>query len=399
VIRWLALLSLLANLLLPVKSANAAYSTELTGVQAQYQFGGTLSIRAHYDHAADLHQAEFILQSSAGTPTQLSINIAKDGTLSAKVSLAGLNLSPFARIYYWVQFTFLDGSTQTSASYWFDYADNRFNWQTNQSKWFTIHWINGDPTYGNKLQELALAGLKSATQTLPVSPNLPITIYVYPDFSSLPQVTSSEPAWVAAEAIPTTNTILVSTSTDLTSTQDLERQFPHEITHLLEYQLTQANYSTAPAWLLEGLASKAESSPNPDFARVLQNASTSHTLIPMSQLCHSFSPNSDEATIAYAQSASFVTYLTTIYGNDKVEQLLKSSGNGMNCAQLVNSTLGISLDAADAAWQKADLVPTHAEPSLWEYWPLLLVFLCLIAALIFLRRYLLKKKEEHNGRE
>jgi len=398
-IRLIALLSLFANILFPAKTAIVPYSTELTGVQAQYQFGGTLSIQAHYTEFANLQQAELTLQSSNRTPVKIPLAIANDGTLSANVNLADLNLPLFSRIYYWVNFTYSDASSQASASYWFDYMDNRFTWQTNESKWFTIHWTNGNQTYGDELQQLALAGLKNATKVLPESPDLPIIIYVYPESASLPALSSSEPAWVAAEALTESNTILVSASVDLNSTQDLERQLPHEIVHLLEFKLTQQNFTAVPAWLLEGLASNAEASPNPDFARALQSAVSTHTLLPMNQLCHAFSPNSSDASLAYAQSASFTSYLTSTYGNDKITQLLSNSGSGLDCSQLVNSVIGISLETADAAWQKSVFPVSENKASVLKYWPFLVLILLIFATLIFLRRQSLKKKEKKNGLE
>lgn len=398
-IRWIALLTFLANFALPIRTVQAVYPTELTDVQAQYQFGGALRVQAHYAQPANLRQAMLILQGNNEAANTLALTISPDGTLSTQTQLADLTLAPFARVYYWVQFTFQDGSSQTSPAYWFDYTDNRFTWQTNESKWFTIHWVNGDPAYGSNLQTLALNGLKQATQVLPVSPTLPITIYVYPDSSTLPQSSIVEPGWVAAQAFPAENTIVVSTSTDLTSTQDLERQLPHEFTHLLEYQLTQTSYANAPAWLLEGLASRAENSANPDFTRTLQNAAAGNTLAPLSQLCHSFSPNSNEAILAYAQSASFVSYLINTYGEDKLTALLKSAGSGMDCQQTFSSVYGLSLDNADAAWKKSTFASKQAGDSILSYWPVLLLLGGLVAALIFVRRYALRKKEEKNGQQ
>jgi hypothetical protein len=167
--------------------------------------------------------------------------------------------------------------------------------------------------------------------------------------------------------------------------------------HLLEYKFTQQNYVTVPAWLLEGLASNAEASPNPDFARALQSAASTRTLIPMSQLCHAFSPNSDDASLAYAQSASFVNYLTDTYGTAKVAQLLSNSGSGLDCSQLVNSAFGISLDNADSDWQKSTFSAKENKNGILEYWPFLVLIVLILAALILLRRQSLKKKEKENG--
>jgi hypothetical protein len=397
-IRWIALFSVLANLLFPGLAVKANNSTELSGVQAQYQFGGILTVQAHYLEAANLQHADLIFQTTSSTPNQFPLQISADGTLSGQEDLASLNLQPFSRVYYWFKLTFTDNTSHTSAAYWFDYSDNRFTWQSNHSKWFSIYWVTGNPDFGNELQNIALSGLKNATQILPVPPNLPISVYVYPDAQSLPATASSEPAWIAGETLPQVNVILVSASTDVNSSQELTRQIPHEIVHILEYQLTQQNYAASPAWLLEGLATNAENSPNPDYARVLQKAFTTKSLIPMNQLCFSFSPDAGEASLAYAQSASFVSYLTSTYSTDKVEQLLTYSGNGMDCSQLVKTVLGISLETADQNWQQSTFTTAARENGIFSYWwPYLILVLLLLVGLVFLRRYLITKRHKENG--
>lgn len=394
-ISWIALLSILSNFLFHGFAENSQHIAELNNVQIQYQFGNSLSVQAQYADHANLQQAFINLQTVSGIPDRYPLNISADGQLSTQIQLATAEFPSFSRVYYWFDLTFSDGTSFSSPSYWFDYLDNRFDWQSNQSKWFSIFWANQDPAYGEKLQDIALAGLKSATQILPVSPNLPITIYVYPDAQDVQEILSSaSPDWVAGEAFPQANLILVSASANLNSTQDLERQIPHELTHLLEYTLTLQNYNASPAWLLEGLATNAETYPNPDYLRILQKASNTGTLIPMSQLCHVFSPDTNGATLAYAQSASFTHYLTDTYGSQKSIQLLQASGNGLDCSQLVNSVFGINLDILDAAWQKATFNQTDKQNEFLQYWPILAAVLILLSVAVFLRRLSLREKEK-----
>lgn len=397
-ISWIALLSILTNFLFRGLAENSQYTAELTNVQIQYQFGNNLSVQAQYADHANLQQAFLNLQTVSSTPDRYPLNISADGLLTSQIQLTTAKFPPFSHVYYWFDLTFTDGTSFSSPSYWFDYLDNRFDWQSNQSKWFSIFWVNEDSVYGEKLQDIALAGLKNATQVLPVSPNLPITIYVYPNAQDVQEILSSAgPDWVAGEAFPQANLILVSASADLNSVQYLERQIPHELTHLLEYTLTLQNYNSSPAWLLEGLATNAETYPNPDYLRILQKANNSKTLIPISQLCHVFSPDTEGATLAYAQSASFTRYLTDTYGNQKSVQLLQASGNGLDCSQLVSTVFGINLDALDAAWQKTTLGQADNQNELLQYWPILATVVILLIVAVFLRRFSLWKKEKRNG--
>ncbi|MHC1741176.1 MAG: peptidase MA family metallohydrolase [Anaerolineaceae bacterium] len=397
-IHWFVLLALLSNFFFPGIQEMRHFSTEIVDVQAEYQFGSTLVIHALALNTGNIKQAELNIQTTQGLPTQIPLTISANGDLSAKINIPDLSLQPFSRVYYWFQISFSDGSSLTSASYWFDYVDNRFNWQSNQTKWFNIFWVSGDDKYGERLQEIALAGLKQATQILPVSPDLPITIYIYPDSQSIQEILSiTDPDWVAGEALPKSNMILVSSTKDLSNFQDLERQIPHELSHLLQYKLTQQNYSSAPAWLLEGLATNSETYPNPDFSRELNKANTSHSLIALSGLCHTFSPDLQTANLAYAQSASFVKYLTNFYGTDKLLSILKNSGNGQDCSGLVFSVLGVNLDTLDRSWQK-DTFSSLDEPNrIIAYWPVLLAAIVLLLGLLLWRRKSLIEREKGHG--
>lgn len=395
---WIIVLSILSNFLFPGFAETRQFSAELSGVQAQYQFGGLLSIQAQVPDNTDLKQAILEIQNNTSNPDQFPLDINPDGMLTAAINLNTLGLQPFTRVYYWFDLTFSDNTKFTSASYWFDYLDNRFSWQTSTTKWFSIFWVDGDQLFGEKLQDIALSGLKSATEILPVTPPLPITIYVYPDSQSVQAILSNtEPDWVAGEAFPLSNLIVVSTSADINGTQDLERQIPHELTHLLENQAAPQSYLNNPAWLLEGLASNAETYPNPDYTRALQKAISSHNLLPISQLCHAFSPQVNEATLAYAESASFTHYLTSEFGTDKMMELLQKSSTGLDCSQLVLTVLGTNLDSLDTAWQENTFSQSSDQALLMRYWPILIIAIVLIITAILLRRFFIKRKEYGNG--
>ena len=94
----------------------------------------------------------------------------------------------------------------------------------------------------------------------------------------------------------------------------MERQIPHEIMHILEYQITGTSYNQIPVWLLEGLASSAELYPNPDYQQVLEKAVDEDSLLPMSVLCQDFPRDLSGALLAYAQSNSFVRFLNQNFG-------------------------------------------------------------------------------------
>lgn len=383
--RWIVLLSLITHFFL--LGVVPQQKEVLSDVQVQYQFGEQLFVQGTISNGKIPELAQLSIQTDGQEVHQYVLTLHASSFLTTQLDLQQNAFVPFSRVYYWFNFTYADGTTFTSPSYWFDYIDNRFNWQTNESKWFNIYWVNGDAAYGETLQTIAIAGLKNATKILPVSPELPISIYVYPDSQALQTVVEKAGnIWIAGEARPELGVVLVSTSSDLTSTTELERQIPHELTHLVEYQLTKANYSSVPAWLLEGLATNAETYVNSDHARALQTANQNGSLIPLDQLCASFPSDSAQITLAYAESSSFVTYITNRFGTDKISTLLSNSGNGLGCEQLVNQSLGQSLSNLDSQWQAVIFKKNPATNSILDFWPAALIVLGILLPLLILRQ-------------
>jgi hypothetical protein len=133
---------------------------------------------------------------------------------------------------------------------------------------------------------------------------------------------------------------------------ELERQIPHEITHILQYQLMGANYRNAPLWLLEGTASLAELYPNPDYERVLERAVETESLIKIEALCDAFPQEASSAFLAYAQSESFTRYLYTNYGSSGLKSLMMNYENGLGCSEGFSGTFKTSLTQEEYTWQQ-----------------------------------------------
>jgi hypothetical protein len=371
-----------------------------TDVTLTYQFGDSIQVDATLQEIGSIDRAIIIFQTDSGAKMQVPVSITPDGKLSGRLDLSDNPFKVFDHIYYWFELTDKAGNVTKSPSYWFDYLDNRFAWHKSESKWFTIYKTEATTISDSDLQEIALAGLKRATDLIPVSPQLPMQIYIYPDVDSLSSalgITSQD--WVAGETRPDLGVIMVSAASADTLRVDLERQIPHEIVHLLEYSLTKTDYTDAPKWLLEGLAVNGQDDYAATFDQELSSAYQKNTLIPFEQLCTSFPPESSQSTLAYAQSASFVSYLLATYGDNKLTEMLQSVGTGGSCDQLVSQTLGKDLATLQAEWINAAFPKNHVKkgnPN--DYWLLLLILPVVFAGLWCIRRHgSAKKKSEPNN--
>ncbi len=136
---------------------------------------------------------------------------------------------------------------------------------------------------------------------------------------------------------------------------ELERQLPHEMVHILQYQKLGESYQKLPLWLIEGTASLAELYPNPDYQWVLEKTVSQNALTPIANLCSVFPQEASGAFLAYAQSTSFVRYLYQKFGITKMEELMQNYQDGLGCEQGVMATFGISLRQLESDWQREAL--------------------------------------------
>lgn len=386
--RWLNAVILLVFLLFPSMNARAQTGEPLSNVLLDYEFGSTINISAEITQPAVFSSMLLILQPDGQSPRQLSMEADSEGFVSITYDLSQQPIHPFARVYYWFELTRQDGSVHTTSSYWFDYLDNRFTWQTNQSDLFEISWVDGDAAFGLKLQEIAREGLKKATTTLTVAPDLPIRIFVYPTVAALKEALNlSGQDWTAGHASPEIGVILVSNDNPTPERIEMERQIPHELMHILEYQATKGQYSNNPVWLSEGLATSVELYPDPDLQRVFNEAYANNSLFPFSSLCEGFPPDATDAQLAYAQSASFVNFLYGRFGSQTILKLIENSTSGLTCENSVLTTLNSPLDQLQQEWLTQTFNDSTNDLSFEEFLPFLIAgFVLMLALLIVVLR-------------
>ncbi len=334
-----------------VRSVSADQGFDLENVSYEYEFGKTLTITATVPQIENIKSISVSIQPENLQSRQINGEIGNDSQVKATFDLQTNSLSPFSRVFFWFTAELQNGTMISSSSYWFDYVDNRFSWKSNSSKLFTVYWVFEDSQYGQRIQQIAKAGLELSTQLLPVAPNIPIEIYIYPDIASMNSIFPIDSElWVNGKAILKANRIIVVDQPPFDDFTDLERLIPHETMHLLQFYVLGSNYAYAPTWLMEGLASQAELYPDADKERVLSKAIETGRLTSLSTLCLGISQDPEQAKIDYAQSASLVHYVKNTFGNQSLLTMLQAASSGKDCSSLVNSTLGVSLQRLEDDW-------------------------------------------------
>jgi hypothetical protein len=301
-------------------------------------------------------------------------------------------------VYYWFVWQYDGDQTYTSPSYWFDYIDDRFDWNFRQTEGIEIYWQSGDEIFVQRVYNTAKTSLEAVNEVLKAEIPLPLRIVIYTssrDLQDAIQITGQQ--WIAGHASPEMGKIFITLPDSVNQLLELERQLPHEIMHLAEYQMAGPSYLQQPAWLKEGLASSIELYPNPDYQRILNTTVENGTLPPIAQYCNQFPVDSTASFLGYAQSESFVKYLQNQYGNSSLQDLILTYRNGLSCEEGFKSVYGINLTEADNKWKNETFGFENNPVNLNKFLlPLLIIVLIIIATLFFV---IMVRKKKHTENE
>jgi hypothetical protein len=239
----------------------------------------------------------------------------------------------------------------------FSYDDNRFPWQSLTGQGVTVYWYQGIEAFGQAALDVAVGAVPRISADLGVGAPQPIRAFLYANLSDLERAlppTGRE--WVGGQAYPELGIFVAAIPPDDRSLSTMKRVIPHEITHLLVYQAAGGALGHVPSWLNEGLATLSEELPDPQAAIVLETALSQDSLVPLETLCGPFPPDTSEARLSYAQSASVVGFIRDHYGRQGLARLITAYADGATCQGGVERALGVSLEGLETQW-RASLQP------------------------------------------
>jgi hypothetical protein len=349
---WLTLLIFLTYTLHPLLQNQV----EINNLGVDYQFGQTITFHAWITSQNPVKEV-FIFINPDGQETRVEkANLDNLGQADYSIDLSQKPLQPFTQVVYWFRANLPDGSQVESNKANFIYEDNRFIWQKLEEDGFQVNWVEGDLSFGQAALNTAKGAKASATKYLPETLPQPLKVYIYPHPIDLQKALQlGQFPWIAGHASTALGTILVSIPPGSDQQLEMERQIPHELMHILEYQASPEAYQRLPTWLTEGMASLAEVYPNPDYQRSLTKATENNALIQIKLLCTGFSREASSAFLSYAESNSFVGFLYQKYGSSGLQNLMKKYQDGLGCEEGVLSAFGVPLDQLEYRWKQEAL--------------------------------------------
>jgi len=176
----------------------------------------------------------------------------------------------------------------------------------------------------------------------------PVNIYVYASTQDLLGALIFPYEWTGAVTFSQYGSIAIGISASNLNWG--KRAIAHELTHMVTHQVTFNPYSDLPRWLDEGLAVYDEGLLDVSFSTALKRAVDSNSLMSVRTLSSPFSANSDLASLSYAESYSFVSYLISTYGEDKMHGLLDIFSQGSTYDNALLKVYGFDSDGLNSRW-------------------------------------------------
>ncbi len=376
----IAFILLLANFQL-ARAQETPQTLPISDLGVSYQFGDSITFQARLNPPAPINEA-YLLFRAEGEPTTrvLPLTVGADGLSSLRYDMQPGPIRPFAIIHFQYRVKLQTGEELASEELFINYEDNRFPWQTITEDRLIVHWYAGDLSFGQAVMDVARRGLQRTTELLLIGAAKPIDIYVYASSTDLQKALEiGGLPFAGGHASPDLHLALVAIAPGLEQGLEMDRKIPHEVAHILTYELTQERYDRLPTWFREGLATQVELAANPDYPQALSLASEKKYLIPLADLCGSFPPDTGRAFLAYAEAESFTRFLLQKYGQTGLLALAKAYGDGLDCEQGAQRALGQPLSQLELDWRASTLGENAGLTALNNLFPYLAILVVLLA--------------------
>lgn len=219
------------------------------------------------------------------------------------------------------------------------------------------------------------------------------TLVLIKDGQQFQQISGTE--LIVAFAVPHENLMVIDYSKMHTSPFSLKSTIKHELCHLLLHHYIQKE--RLPRWFDEGVAQWASDGIAElimDYKRsVLTQAMLSGRYFRMNELSRQFPRDKESLQLAYAQSRSFVDYMSREFGSDGVLRLLNNLRYGLAFETAVEESFAISFEDLEKEWvaylRKKNTWVTYLTIHVYE---ILFLFGAIIVVIGFVRTIIKKRR-------
>lgn len=355
--RVLPLLAVLLLLVLPLPLlAQEPQPIVVTATSVRYSFGQQATFEIQVAAGTAIDELFLYLEEEGAAGTEVVPVPLEDAASTQAAYQRDLRLHPFppfGQVTWWWEVRGEAGQRVTTEPSTLEYVDDRFEWQATSDGAVHIHADVDDPAYAQTALDIARTGLARIVEELESPALAEVHVYLYPSLTDLrAALEMAGREWMGGQARPELGAVLVAVPYDDEFVARMEQDIPHELTHLVVYEVTgPEGYTRVPAWLDEGLAMDNQARPDPNMDALLEQARAEGRLIPLSDLCAPFPSDPQAALLSYAQSASLVRYIRDRYGDTGIRALLAVYADGLDCEGGIVRALNVGPERLDLAWR------------------------------------------------
>ncbi|GJQ35336.1 MAG: hypothetical protein JETCAE01_13460 [Anaerolineaceae bacterium] len=260
------------------------------------------------------------------------------------------SLPPGTQIWWRWRYTDSSGAEFVSETKTTTWLDDTHDWQTVSKDNVRIHYYGNNQAFGQTMLDAGLEGLRRNKEQAGMTPDVPVDIYVYPNYEDMRDAILYEPQWTGGLAYSDFSIIIMGISGNASFDKGT---IIHELTHVLVGRNAFTCIGFIPTWLNEGLAVYSEGGPDSSMQAQLDIAIRDNTLFPIRSLGGNFSEIPEKALLSYGQSYSVVKYMLETYGQEKMNQLLTALSDAEPVDDALVRIYGVDTDGLDTQWRKS----------------------------------------------
>lgn len=273
------------------------------------------------------------------------------GTVTHGFATPGGSIMPNTTIRARFRLTLDDGSTIVGPPTSVAYADPRFEWNTLDGEYVTVHWTEGGAAFGQRAVDIADGAVREVSDLLGVVESEPIDVFVYADRDAFYDVLGpASRENVGGQAHPTIRTLFASIAPGAIDSSWVGVVIPHELIHVVFDTAVDNPYHYPPRWLNEGVAVYLSEGYAREDRNSVEDAAAAGRLMPLHALTGQFPTTADQFFLAYSESVSAVDFLVRTYDADAMVELIGAYAEGVTDDEAFEAALGTDLAGFEAAW-------------------------------------------------
>ena len=189
-------------------------------------------------------------------------------------------------------------------------TDDRVEWREVERDGVRLWWSEGDDAFAERALSIAEGALASASELLGVEQGEPVDVFIYGDTATFRSAMGPGTREnVGGQAHPSIRTLFGLIQPSQIGSDWVEELVRHELTHLVFDDAVRSPFAYPPRWLNEGVAVHLSRGLEESDRAQVEAAVRGGTIIPLEGLDGQFPTRARRFSLAYAESASAVTYL------------------------------------------------------------------------------------------